>query len=71
MSSVDTVLAHAAARRDESRARWFEFLRIPSVSAQPGHACNLVSLRNSVHPSASQNKRDYLILQSSRIPVDH
>ncbi len=38
MSTVDTVLAHAAARREESRARWFDLLRIPSVSAQPQHA---------------------------------
>jgi acetylornithine deacetylase/succinyl-diaminopimelate desuccinylase-like protein len=36
--TVDTILAHAAARRDDSRARWFEWLRIPSVSAQPDHA---------------------------------
>ncbi|MBR0684004.1 dipeptidase [Roseomonas eburnea] len=38
MTTVDTVLAHAAARREDSRARWFELLRIPSVSAQPQHA---------------------------------
>ena len=38
MSTVDAVLAQAAARRGESRARWFELLRIPSVSAQPQHA---------------------------------
>lgn len=38
MTSVDTILAYAAARRDDSRARWFEWLRIPSVSAQPPHA---------------------------------
>jgi acetylornithine deacetylase/succinyl-diaminopimelate desuccinylase-like protein len=38
MSTIDTVLAHAAARREESRARWFDLLRIPSVSAQPQHA---------------------------------
>lgn len=38
MSPVDTILAHAAAQRDASRARWFEWLRIPSVSAQPLHA---------------------------------
>lgn len=38
MSTLDTVLAHAAARREESRARWFDLLRIPSVSAQPQHA---------------------------------
>lgn len=38
MSTIEAVLAHAAARREESRARWFELLRIPSVSAQPQHA---------------------------------
>ncbi len=38
MTSIDTVLAHAAARREASRARWFDLLRIPSVSAQPQHA---------------------------------
>lgn len=40
MISVDPILAHAAARRDESHARWFEWLRIPSVSAQPSHAAD-------------------------------
>ena len=40
MSDVNAVLAHAAARRDDSRARWFELLRIPSVSAQPPHAAD-------------------------------
>ena len=38
MSKLDDVLARAAAARDDSRARWFELLRIPSVSAQPQHA---------------------------------
>ena len=38
MSKVEAVLARAAAARDASRARWFELLRIPSVSAQPQHA---------------------------------
>jgi acetylornithine deacetylase/succinyl-diaminopimelate desuccinylase-like protein len=38
MSDATAVLAHAAARRGDSRARWFEWLRIPSVSAQPQHA---------------------------------
>ncbi len=38
MTTVDTILAHAAARREASRARWFDWLRIPSVSAQPQHA---------------------------------
>lgn len=38
MTTADTVLAHAAARRGDSRARWFDLLRIPSVSAQPQHA---------------------------------
>jgi acetylornithine deacetylase/succinyl-diaminopimelate desuccinylase-like protein len=38
MTDIDTILAHAAVRRDESRARWFDWLRIPSVSAQPAHA---------------------------------
>jgi acetylornithine deacetylase/succinyl-diaminopimelate desuccinylase-like protein len=38
MSDVNAVLALAATQRDASRARWFELLRIPSVSAQPPHA---------------------------------
>ncbi|CAH0304942.1 M20/M25/M40 family metallo-hydrolase [Roseomonas sp. CECT 9278] len=40
MSDVDAILAHAAARRADSRARWFDLLRIPSVSAQPPHAAD-------------------------------
>ncbi|BDG74924.1 dipeptidase [Roseomonas fluvialis] len=38
MTDVNTVLALAAAQREASRARWFDLLRIPSVSAQPPHA---------------------------------
>jgi acetylornithine deacetylase/succinyl-diaminopimelate desuccinylase-like protein len=38
VSDVKDVLALAAAQREASRARWFELLRIPSVSAQPPHA---------------------------------
>lgn len=37
MSTVEKVLSRAAVCRAESRARWFELLRIPSVSAQPAH----------------------------------
>jgi acetylornithine deacetylase/succinyl-diaminopimelate desuccinylase-like protein len=35
---LDTVLAHIAATRPAAHARLFEFLRIPSISAQPDHA---------------------------------
>ena len=38
MTGVNDVLALAAAQREASRARWFDLLRIPSVSAQPPHA---------------------------------
>ncbi|WP_137125711.1 M20/M25/M40 family metallo-hydrolase [Roseomonas sp. HF4] len=38
MNEVEAVLARAASAREASRARWFELLRIPSVSAQPQHA---------------------------------
>ena len=38
MTPVEKVLSRAAVCRAESRARWFELLRIPSVSAQPAHA---------------------------------
>ena len=35
---TEPVLAHIEATLDQARARWFELLRIPSVSAQPAHA---------------------------------
>ncbi len=35
---TDRILAHIESTLDQSRARWFDFLRIPSVSAQPAHA---------------------------------
>ena len=38
MNTLEKVLSRAAVCRAESRARWFELLRIPSVSAQPRHA---------------------------------
>ncbi len=34
------VLDHIEATLDAARERWFDFLRIPSVSAQPAHAAN-------------------------------
>jgi len=37
MTDIGAVLARAAAAREASRARWFELLRIPSVSGQPQH----------------------------------
>ncbi len=39
---TDTVLAHIDQTLDAARERWFELLRIPSVSAQPAHAPDCV-----------------------------
>ncbi len=36
-SSIEAVLAHIDANIDASRARWFDLLRIPSISAQAAH----------------------------------
>jgi acetylornithine deacetylase/succinyl-diaminopimelate desuccinylase-like protein len=41
MNMLDKVLARAGVCRAESRARWFELLRIPSVSADPGHVADV------------------------------
>ena len=38
MSRLPAILDHIEAGLDGSRARWFDLLRIPSVSAQPNHA---------------------------------
>ncbi len=38
MTDVNTILAHARANLPASQLRWFELLRIPSISAQPDHA---------------------------------
>ncbi|MGC9269661.1 dipeptidase [Acidiphilium sp.] len=35
--SIEAVLAHIDANLETSRARWFDLLRIPSISAQPAH----------------------------------
>ncbi|WP_338662773.1 M20/M25/M40 family metallo-hydrolase [Pararoseomonas sp. SCSIO 73927] len=40
MSALEAVLARIDAAEAEIRARYFEFLRIPSVSAQPPHAAD-------------------------------
>ncbi len=40
MSLTDKVLARADATFDAAQARWIEWLRIPSVSAQPAHAAD-------------------------------
>ncbi|MHB1305178.1 MAG: dipeptidase [Acidiphilium sp.] len=36
-ASLDAVLAHIDTHIDASHARWFDLLRIPSISAQPAH----------------------------------
>jgi acetylornithine deacetylase/succinyl-diaminopimelate desuccinylase-like protein len=38
MSTTDKVLARADATFDAAQARWIDWLRIPSISAQPDHA---------------------------------
>jgi acetylornithine deacetylase/succinyl-diaminopimelate desuccinylase-like protein len=38
MAATDSVLAHLDATEATARARWLDWLRIPSVSAQPDHA---------------------------------
>ncbi len=40
MAAPDAVLAHLDAAQDAICARYFDFLRIPSVSAQPAHAAD-------------------------------
>ena len=37
---TEAVLDHIEANLDAARERWFDFLRIPSVSAQPAHAAD-------------------------------
>jgi acetylornithine deacetylase/succinyl-diaminopimelate desuccinylase-like protein len=41
-TSIDDVLARLEADREGAQARWFDILRIPSVSAQPKHAADCV-----------------------------
>jgi acetylornithine deacetylase/succinyl-diaminopimelate desuccinylase-like protein len=38
MNAVEKALAHAEAGLDGARERWFDLLRIPSISANPAHA---------------------------------
>ena len=38
MSIVETVLSHIDADLDDHKRRWIDWLRIPSISAQPAHA---------------------------------
>jgi acetylornithine deacetylase/succinyl-diaminopimelate desuccinylase-like protein len=40
MTQLETVLAQAEASDDQAIARWMDWLRIPSVSAQPAHAAD-------------------------------
>ncbi|MDD2876601.1 MAG: M20/M25/M40 family metallo-hydrolase [Acidiphilium sp.] len=40
--SIDAVLAHIDANLDASRARWFDLLRIPSISAQPARKSDCI-----------------------------
>ena len=38
MNAIEKALAHAEAGLDGARERWFDLLRIPSISANPAHA---------------------------------
>jgi hypothetical protein len=40
MSTTDNVLARIDATFEEAQRRWMDWLRIPSVSAQPQHAAD-------------------------------
>ena len=40
--NTDDVLSHLDANLDPARERWFDLLRIPSISAQPAHAADCV-----------------------------
>ncbi|MCW3473748.1 dipeptidase [Limobrevibacterium gyesilva] len=40
MSKVDQILAHIDATFDAAQQRWIDWLRIPSISAQPAHAAD-------------------------------
>ena len=40
MSHIDRVLARIDAGLDASQRRWMDWLRIPSISAQPAHAAD-------------------------------
>ena len=41
MSTTDQVLARADALMPQAEARWIDWLRIPSISAQPQHAAEI------------------------------
>ncbi len=64
---VQTVLDHADAHLETARERWFDFLRIPSVSAQPTHDADCaaaaawlrdqlasIGFEAAIHPSAGR-----------------
>ena len=42
-AALDRVLTHIEAGLEETRGRWFNLLRIPSVSAQPTHSADCVA----------------------------
>ena len=66
---TQAVLDHIEAALDAARERWFDFLRIPSVSAQPAHAADCAAAAAWVRDQLAAMGFDAALHQTPGHPV--
>ena len=69
MSRLPAILDHIEAGLDGARARWFDLLRIPSVSAQPVHAGDCAAAAAWLQAQLSAIGFSAQILPTAGLPV--
>lgn len=69
MTRLELALAQADAGHDRAVARWLDWLRIPSVSAQPKHALDCAAAAEFVRAELAAMGFEASIRQTSGLPV--
>ena len=67
--SLDAVLGQIETGLDATRARWFDLLRIPSVSAQPAHAADCAAAAEWLRAELASIGFDAKVLPTAGHPV--
>ena len=68
-AALDSVLAHIEAGLDGTRGRWFDLLRIPSVSAQPAHQADCAAAAEWLRANLAAIGFEAAVLPTAGHPV--
>ena len=68
-AALDSVLAHIEAGLDGTRGRWFDLLRIPSVSAQPAHRADCAAAAEWLRANLAAIGFEAAVLPTAGHPV--